>query len=168
MDNHHEHYNEFVHHAYEVALGMLIKRTRGDMQLAEDILQQACVNTYERIVEGKRFETKSGGSAYLMLSCKNIHATYYAREKKVSNLSFGEHNEPVQDAKDLAAKIENEELYSLVQAKLEKVQHGNLLTLFAQGYKLLEIAEIENIPVGTVKFRLHKVRRSLAKHKAQM
>jgi RNA polymerase sigma-70 factor (ECF subfamily) len=61
-------------------------------------------------------------------------------------------------------KVEQRELYSLVYEALEKLefkQRATLVLFYLHDFSLVEVAEIMDCPVGTVKSRLHYARENL-------
>jgi RNA polymerase sigma-70 factor (ECF subfamily) len=62
------------------------------------------------------------------------------------------------------AKAEERELYGLVYEALDKLefkQRATLVLFYLHDFSLVEIAEIMDCPVGTVKSRLHYARENL-------
>jgi RNA polymerase sigma-70 factor (ECF subfamily) len=71
---------------------------------------------------------------------------------------------PEADGTDVSARLEQEELAARVQAALGRLDlHSREVVILAdmQGVGYEEIAEVLDIPVGTVRSRLHRARLEL-------
>lgn len=144
----------------------MIKRTPDQ----EDLCQEVFLKVYDKL-KYYRFESKL--STWIGRIAFNTCINFLQRKQvlwleKVENDE--EENSPLQTAVDRSkppdALLENKEqaalLWKLVE-ELPAVQQTIVSLYHQEGMKLEEIAEVLNLPMGTVKSYLHRARQNLKK-----
>ncbi len=158
--------NEFIPYAdvlYNFAVSL------SDKETAHDLVQETYLKAYKFI---DSFTSGTNAKAWLFRILKNTFINYYRKKTKEDNrISFGEINDfqYYNHSKDLIVKnltIENidESLNHEVMTALKNldIDYQIPIILFnLQGFRYKEIADILQIPVGTVRSRLHRGRNIL-------
>lgn len=165
---------EFEQHAVghlDAVYRMALHLTR-DPERAEDLVQDVYVRAI-RSVERNGFEAKGGGIRPWLFAI--VHNTFYTtikREKRgpvaVADFSFDEGREtapdqppPAWDAKTFDWEHVDDRLRKAVDSL--KDEYREVLMLWGvEGLKYREIAEILDVPIGTVMSRLHRARKLAA------
>jgi RNA polymerase sigma-70 factor (ECF subfamily) len=150
------------------------------MQLARhpDDAQDLVQETYLRALRASdRYEQQGGGIRPWLF--KILHNVFYSRidkakrQAKYSNdLDQAPSGEPAPDEPSPAwslADLDWEQVDEKLKAAIEalKPEYASVLLLWGvEGLKYREIAEIQDIPIGTVMSRLHRARSILAEQLA--
>ena len=114
----------------------------------QDALQETAVKAWQhkgRLREEKYFTTWL--TRILLNECAAIH------RKNARTVPLTEGMEPAAPEKDM-------ELRMLLDALPEK-QRAPLVLHYLEGFSLEEIARVQRVPLGTVKYRLHQARKAL-------
>jgi RNA polymerase sigma-70 factor (ECF subfamily) len=141
---------------------------------AQDLVQE----TYLRALRASdRYEQQGGGIRPWLF--KILHNVFYSRIEKAkrqakysSDLDQAPGNEPAPDEPTPAwslADLDWEQVDEKLKAAIEslKPEYASVLLLWGvEGLKYREIAEIQDIPIGTVMSRLHRARSILAEQLA--
>ncbi len=125
-----------------------------DPARAEDAAQEAFVRIFSRLVtlkNPKRF--KSWSLTITANYCRDL-----LRQKRPPTVSLDQAPEPVSPATDEG----NEQLLAALENLAPKLRRA-LLLRDVEGFNYEEIAEIQEVPVGTVKSRIFEARRKLRK-----
>jgi RNA polymerase sigma-70 factor (ECF subfamily) len=145
--------------AYRVAYRLL-----GHEQDALDVVQEAMLKAFSAL---KDFDGRSGFRTWLLRIVQNAAFDWGRRRKRRREFPLGEdeanHHEPAADD-DPARRLRQQDLGLALQQALNRLSLTIRTTfvLFAEGdlsYK--EIAEIQNVPIGTVMSRIHAARQKL-------
>lgn len=146
--------------AYHVALSAL-----GSTQDAEDAVQEAFVRAWKAL-DSFRFEAKF--STWLYRIVMNICYNRLPKIKREFNsLPPEESGSEVIDRhrqRDPDAYLEGKELFEFIQQELDNLPENYrimLLLRLREGSSYAEIAEILDIPLGTVKTGIHRAREQL-------
>ncbi len=152
---------------YKTKVFHLAYSLTGDRDSADDLAQEAFIKAYFGL---PGFQFRSGFGTWLYRITVN-HVKDYLRKKgkmsrisieKISEASFAEEDDGIKKEKEQAEEKRRQLLRLAVQALPEK--HRIILSLRdIQGLSYAEIAEILNIPPGTVDSRLHRARKMLRK-----
>jgi len=150
----------------------VVRRMVGDPSLAEDLAQEAFVKAFRAL---ESFDQRRKFSSWLFKIAHNTTIDYL-RKKQLDTVALettdsdkpdwtailpdeaSESPDTSAHRKDLAAALE-EALTSLRPAYREV-----LLLRFQEGLSYEEIAEIIDLPLGTVKTHLHRARNAMARH----
>jgi RNA polymerase sigma-70 factor (ECF subfamily) len=143
----------------------LLERLTGCREQARDLAQETFVSAYRNIAT---FEHRSAFSTWLhRIACNHAAAAGRRRPAMASLEAPPAGRPPVvpeADGTDVSARLEQEELAARVQAALGRLDlHSREVVILAdmQGVGYEEIAEVLDIPVGTVRSRLHRARLEL-------
>ncbi|HZE95927.1 MAG TPA: sigma-70 family RNA polymerase sigma factor [Planctomycetota bacterium] len=141
-----------------------VARFCGNMEDAADIVQRAFINAFRKIQE---FKGDSAFSTWIYRIAFN-QAISFRRENRRTTVSIYSKDddkvvEPAVEANP-TEKAEGEETQKKVQQALEQLEEGDrqiILLKDLQGHSYEEIADILQIPKGTVRSRLHRARLEL-------
>ena len=154
---------------FERPVMSVILRLVGDPSLAEDLAQESFVKAFRHL---GRFDARRKLASWLFKIAHNTAIDYLRRRRLPTvSLSASADDEAPRDtlaapataAPDLAA--ERSALGDAVDAALAELRpsYREILTLrFQEGLTYQEVAEVTNMPIGTVKVRLHRARKELA------
>ena len=135
-----------------------------DMEDARDLLQETM---YKAFVNRDKFTDGTNLKAWLYTIMKNIFINNYRRQKKKNTIfdsvdSFYYLNLPGQDVPNEGeSEVNLEDIYKAVN-KLNGTYRKPFLMHY-EGYKYEEIAEDMDVPIGTIKSRIHLARKQLKK-----
>jgi RNA polymerase sigma-70 factor, ECF subfamily len=143
-------------------------RLLGDLALAHDAAQDAFVAAWRAL---PRFRRAANFSTWLYRILYNTCLDYSRKRGRSPEVTLGEPDPdgpPVPEAVDTDptpdARLEQKELGELVAQALARLdeKHRSILVFFdIEGLAYEEIAEIQRLPIGTVKSRLNRARHAL-------
>ncbi|WNQ13205.1 sigma-70 family RNA polymerase sigma factor [Paenibacillus aurantius] len=137
---------------YRHAYGML-----GDRMEAEDMAQEAFLKAYYAL---PGLESEYAFSSWLMRIATNLCKDRLLKRDKLRRVEGG----PYEEAASEGNRDQETPLYIREALGRLSVEHREVILLHdLQGYRYEEIAVLLEIPVGTVKSRLHAARVSLRK-----
>jgi RNA polymerase sigma-70 factor (ECF subfamily) len=144
----------YLYDNYSAALFGIITQIVGDMELANDVLQEVFINVWRKI---ETYDPIKGRLFTWMLNIARNASIDILRSKSYQN---SQKNQSISDSFDtgiagqsLPVDIDNIGLKKVVWKLRE--EHRVLIELaYFKGYTHEEIAEIEDIPLGTVKTRI--------------
>lgn len=152
----------------------LALRLTGNKELAQDIVQETFINAFLGI---KKFKKNSSFGSWLYriaINCWKNRVRYEKRRLFTKHSSIDD----VNDEENKRLKIEiivNDEIEDIVEKKINVDVVQKVLNMLNKDYKIIiilrdifekeyeEIADILNIPIGTVKSRLSRARQELKK-----
>jgi RNA polymerase sigma factor (sigma-70 family) len=149
-------------HRYRDRVMNLCHRMLAQREEAEEAASDAFLRAYRAL---PRFENRARFSTWLYRITHNVCLSRLAKRKREPEfLPLDDDADLVWTEDDAAISLENAELTVRIDAALASMrpEYAEVLTLFYredQGYD--EIALITNLPLGTVKNRLHRARRAL-------
>jgi RNA polymerase sigma-70 factor (ECF subfamily) len=138
-----------------------------DRALAEDLAQEAFVRAFARL---KTYDQERKFSSWFFQVLHNV-AVDYLRRKRVDTVSLdklqadGYAGPPTEPTGSPEAEAQRSALASALMAALSRLRHEYrepLVLKYQQGLGIDEIAEILELPEGTVKTYLHRGRKELA------
>ncbi|MBV6646703.1 MAG: RNA polymerase sigma factor [Cyclobacteriaceae bacterium] len=142
-------------------MGFAMKLTK-DYDDANDLLQETLIKAYRN--QGK-FQMGTNLSAWLHTIMKNSFITQYQRmvrqktfidtTEDLHHLNIGTRRSP----DDAIAKMSLEDLQNAVESIGER--YSVPFMMYFRGFKYLEIADRLQLPLGTVKNRIHLARKML-------
>lgn len=143
---------------------------------ASDLVQE----TYLKALKASpRFEETGGGMRpWLFKILHNVFYTRYGRRKRgpidVDDLSASESGGPQPDEATPAwtlAELDWEQVDGRIKDAIERLrpEYRSVLLLWGvEGLKYREIAEIHDVPIGTIMSRLHRARSILAEELSEL
>lgn len=158
---------------YERPVFSLVYRMVRDRALAEDLSQEAFIRAFRAI--GK-YNPSYKFSSWIFKIAHNVTIDHL-RRKRIDTVSLQgsryalteeaqSRTQPVVESRDERpdAYVENRELGSQIEAAIGRLRpHYREVTLLrhVEGYSYNEIAEIMDLPLGTVKTYIHRARLEL-------
>jgi RNA polymerase sigma-70 factor (ECF subfamily) len=142
----------------DAVFGVALSRLR-NFHDAEDMTQSAFVEAFDRLPSLK--DPKRLG-AWLRSITLHKCINYQKRESRSTTLDAIA--EPISQAPNPQHLIEREELRTQVMQaidQLSKVQRETVTLYYISGYSQQEVAQIQEVPLGTIKRRLHEARNKL-------
>jgi RNA polymerase sigma-70 factor (ECF subfamily) len=128
-----------------------------DYEDAKDIVQEAFIRAFQNL---KKFDLRKRFAPWLLTIVRNLAVDHLRKRKP---LGPAIETELLIDQR-AAQRTESHLLAAEVWAALNRLSEAHKEIIFLkdyQGHSYLEIAEILDIPVGTVMSRLHHARRNL-------
>ena len=143
---------------YATLLGML-----GSPQDAEDVTQETFITAFRKL---DQFERRSSFYTWLYRIAFNAAIDLQRRKKRAKNQFVGSGNVDITQTADLNAEsavsvVIAKETVTQVQLALSRLdeERRNIIVLRdLQGVDYAEIASMLDIPIGTVRSRLHRAR----------
>jgi len=136
----------------------------GEKMQAEEILQETFLRAYRHI---QKMHDGVSLSPWLYRVAVNLAYDLTAKKKRGTTIVNALIERlTMQPLASPERKMEERELQDLIYEainKLEFKQRATLVLFYLQNFSMLEIAEIMDCPVGTVKSRLHYARLNLRK-----
>jgi len=159
-------YGELVRR-YQDRLFNAVYRLLDHPEDAQDVVQEAFISAYQSLAS---FKGDALFFTWLYRIAMNAAISHRRKHKVAVSLETGSKNELVIDPVDESAysqpgdALEQQEDYNRLKAALNRLspEHRAVLILKdIEGQKYEEIAEIMQVPVGTVRSRLHRARLEL-------
>lgn len=153
-----EEFGPIVERYQDAVFGIALSRLR-NFHDAEDVAQGVFVAAFERLGDLKN-PARLGAWLRMMTihDCTDLQRRRReAIDAEQCELKEDEKNEP-------GSKAERRELREEVLAaigRLKKTERETTTLFYIDGYSVAEVAAIQEVPVGTVKYRLHEARRQL-------
>jgi len=155
---------EYLYENYSGALYNIVLQIIGDVELSNDVLQDVFVSIWRKI---ESYDSVKGRLFTWMLNITRnasidvLRSKSYQNSKK--NQSISDQNEFDNGGKTSQLNVDNIGVRKILE-KL-KPEHRVLIDLaYFKGYTQEEIAEIESIPIGTVKTRIRNALIQLREH----
>ena len=152
---------EALYHFHKTPIFRTALAISGDSHLAEEILQEVFIRAHKNL---QRMHDDTSLAPWLYRVTVNLTYDLTARRKRRQTLREKLPEWLPQPLKSPETHLEYQELQSMVlQAinQLEIKQRTVLVLFYLQDFSMGEIADITDVPVGTVKSRLHYARRNL-------
>lgn len=130
--------------------------------LAEDVAQRVFLNAYARLAEFKA-EAAFTTWLYRIAFNESVSTLRYEKRRRMAPIQEGAGEAPAVDGNPSEA-MEREEARSRVQAALARIDPEDralLLMREMEGLDYSRIAQVLEVPVGTVRSRLHRAREAL-------
>jgi RNA polymerase sigma-70 factor (ECF subfamily) len=159
------------------ACGELFQRHRGDSyrlayrllgneQDALDVVQEAMIKAFSALGD---FDGRSGFRTWLLKIVRNTALDWVRRRKRRPNFQIGDGGGPVNERvlatdDDPARRVHQQDLRLILDGALARLSTTirETFILFAElGMSYKDIAEMQEVPIGTVMSRLHSARGKL-------
>jgi RNA polymerase sigma factor (sigma-70 family) len=154
----------YLYDHYSGALYSIILQILSDTQLSNDVLQEVFVNIWRKI---EIYDASRGRLFTWMLNIARNASIDTLRSKSYQNT---QKNQSLQEYVDIGRSVPSTQLnvdsigLKKVLEKLKKEQRVLVELAYFKGYTHEEIAELENIPLGTVKTRIRNALIQLREH----
>jgi RNA polymerase sigma-70 factor (ECF subfamily) len=134
----------------------------------DDIAQDVFMIVHRRL---DTFDRRARVSTWLFGICMRVAANYRRRRRWTREVLSGgledERPSALAAADDILVRREQRELAERALNRLEVAKRATFVMFEIESLSCNEIAELMNVPVGTVYSRLHSARRQLEKHLAR-
>jgi RNA polymerase sigma-70 factor (ECF subfamily) len=134
----------------------------------DDVAQDVFVVVHRRL---DTFDRRARVSTWLFGICMRVAANYRRRRRWTHEVLSGgfEDDRPasLDAADDVLVRREQREIAELALSRLEIAKRATFVMFEIESLSCLEIAELMNVPVGTVYSRLHSARKQLEKNLAR-
>jgi RNA polymerase sigma-70 factor (ECF subfamily) len=131
----------------------------------DDIAQDVFMIVHRRL---DTFDRRARISTWLFGICMRVAANYRRRRRWTREVLSGgfedERPAALAQADDILVRREQRELAETALNRLEVAKRATFVMFEIESLSCQEIAELMNVPVGTVYSRLHSARRQLEKH----
>lgn len=159
-------FNYEITRTYDALKGFAVKLTKNQTD-AEDLVQE----TVYKALKNKSKYSNNNFRAWIYTIMRNIFINEY--NKKVKQKTVFDSSENQYTLNNLYKTNNNPETFIAVKEIWGKVKEVSEdfrapLNLFIEGYKYKEIAEKLNIPIGTVKSRIHTAKATMNKKLANV
>src|SRR5690606_15945881 len=135
-----------------------------DEENAHDLVQDTMLKAFSYY---NKFKTGTNLQAWLYTILKNTFINYYRRKVKTNSLIVKSESLSSSDLyiSSLRNQAEGKFVMKDIEYALSKLskEYYYPFTMYYEGYKYQEIAEQFQIPIGTVKTRIHMARQQLKK-----
>lgn len=146
----------FKDHVFRYAYGML-----GDRMEAEDVSQEAFIRCYASL---PRLESEYSFSSWLNRIVSNLCADRLKKRSREKTTSTNHEAFDEMEIRDSREQYRVQRLQQTIKEAMERLtpDHRQIILLHdVQGFHYDEIAQTLEIPIGTVKSRLHAARLAL-------
>ena len=157
MPNRQDELLRVLHDTHGAALFRYVARMTGDNALAEDVVQESLLRAWKHpsILEQHDDATR----AWLFTVARNLviddrRSAHFRREKTTDEL-------PENGASDETESVLDAWLLSDVLSSLSLQHRRAIVSAYYLGNSVAEIARQEDVPIGTIKSRLHYALRAL-------
>jgi RNA polymerase sigma-70 factor (ECF subfamily) len=134
----------------------------------DDVAQDVFMVVHRRLAT---FDRRARVSTWLFGICMRVAANYRRRRRWTHEVLSGgfEDDRPasLDAADDVLVRREQREIAELALSRLEIAKRATFVMFEIESLSCLEIAELMNVPVGTVYSRLHSARKQLEKNLAR-
>lgn len=128
-------------------LGSYFARRHGGMDVAADLVQESFLQLAKRVREGQQIDSPR---AYLFGIARNVSLAFMRKHPREESLEEQKAEPVMEEEEDGRA----EEALQVI-AEMPELQREILDLRFTHGLSYAEVASVLNIPVGTVRSRLH-------------
>ncbi len=144
-----------VERYHKPLFGYLYRLTNGNCPLAEDLVQE----TFLRVLQQDTYQPQRLFKPWLYSIATHLAYDYFrsapARRTVITDEEgFSDFADPQPDPEEIALAMDEGEVIASAICRLGEEYRAALLLRFYQGLSLQEIAQVLQIPLGTVKSRL--------------
>lgn len=156
--------DKLINENLEKIFGFAVKRTEGSNE-AEDLMQDILLEVYKSYMKIKYYEGKEALLGWLWTVARYTYYKWLARKNKNYVIYIeGIGTEKLKSQANMDEKIIKNEEYNFLRREislLSKSYREVVVSYYVHDKKCSEIAEEMDIPVTTVKWRLHEAKRML-------
>jgi RNA polymerase sigma-70 factor (ECF subfamily) len=156
----HQLYEDLVR-AHSAAIYRFAFRLCGDRDMADDLVQETFCEAW-RSIDSLRDPGSGKSWLFQILRHRNAHGVR-SRSRRVQTHDDIEQLNRVIDScgPDVLAKLSDQEILQRAMDSLDERNKEPFLLVFQEDFTCREVAEILDIPLGTVLSRIHRARQSL-------
>lgn len=133
------------------------RRYYSDEYEADDLASETI---YKCLSQGKRFDSERSFKPWALTIMENTYITQYNRRRCVLFTGLDDYD-PYSESESADQRASVQRILSVIRECARKSCCIDCVLLYAKGYSYDEIADIEGIPVGTVKSRVAAGRKML-------
>lgn len=133
------------------------RRYYSDEYEADDLASETI---YKCLSQGKRFDSERSFKPWALTIMENTYITQYNRRRCVMFTGLDDYD-PYSESESADQRASVQRILSVIRECARKSCCIDCVLLYAKGYSYDEIADIEGIPVGTVKSRVAAGRKML-------
>jgi RNA polymerase sigma-70 factor (ECF subfamily) len=151
-----------IYEFYSTPIHRYVFRILGSPEQADDLTQETFIRAYQNL---DRLGEDPNLSAWLYRIASNICLDALRRRKRITWLPILEHSDRDQEftTDDFAPQVVEAEAVRRVLADMPPALSMTLVLRSSEGFACEEIAEIMNVPKGTVFSRLARAREQFAR-----
>ena len=153
-----EAFAQIIHHYKSIVFGVAVARVR-NFHDAQDIAQTVFIEAFERL-DSLKDPNRLGA----WLRSITIHRCINHLQRRPPEITVEDMDDIQEHHTTPQTELETKELRDQVMAaigRLSKVQRETVTLFYISGYSQQEIAAIQEVPIGTIKRRLHDARKKL-------
>lgn len=136
---------------YQAKILLLQRRLTRDSALAEDLSQETFLRAWQKL---HTFKGTGSFGGWLASLSRNVFLQHIRRHRQQRNESPLEEVEPPAPERDDAALADLDRLLGVLNAEDQVIMVLN----YAYGLSNVEVADVVDMPVGTVKARIHRAK----------
>ena len=155
INNDHRAYEKLVMKYQSDVRGLLVKLTNGNKALADDLAQDAFIRAFKYL---RTFKATASFSTWLYRISYNVFFDYTKSLKKIDHINGQEFIS--KDEKDVDSEIDMRNALKI----LKENEKAAILLHYYKGFSHNEIAEIMDMPLGTVKTNLLRAKEKLKEY----
>ena len=158
-------FGEIVARYKDAVFGVALSRLR-NFHDAEDLTQTTFMEAFDRL---DRLKDPECLGPWLRTIAINRSINFLKRRERI--VDFEAIKEPVSDEPSPQIDVEKAELRKQVMdaiGRLSKTQRETVTLYYISEYSLAEVAAIQDVPLGTIKRRLHEARKKLKEEMLEM
>jgi RNA polymerase sigma-70 factor (ECF subfamily) len=151
-------------HRYQDRLFNTLVQVTGSREEAEDVAQDTFVHAYTKL---KQFQQRSSFYTWVYRIAMNLSVSRRRRKRPSESIEFGREHagiEPLDGLDSPVQQLERQERIALIRLALDSLNEEARTILVLReldGCCYDSIAEVLDVPVGTVRSRLHRARLQL-------
>jgi RNA polymerase sigma factor (sigma-70 family) len=136
---------------YQAKILMLQRRLTRDSALAEDLSQETFLRAWQKL---HTFKGSGSFGGWLASLSRNVFLQHIRRHRHQRNESPLEEVQPPAPERDDAALADLDRLLGVLEAEDQVIMVLN----YGYGLSNIEVADVVDMPVGTVKARIHRAK----------
>ena len=155
----HEALTELYRRYADRLLGYFIKMFKGDVQKSQDFLQELFIKIWEK---KHQFDSNRKFYTWVFTIASNMCKTDFRKQADLSLENQSEFKSKTVNAEDIYDKSIIKKILKEKIMGLEPNHRSAFILRYIEGFTLIEIAEITDANVGTIKSRLFYATKKLA------
>jgi RNA polymerase sigma-70 factor (ECF subfamily) len=167
IDPNHRLYEELVR-SHSGAVYRFAYRLCGNPDMADDLVQETFCEAW-RSIDSLREPGRAKSWLFQILRYRNAHAIRDRSRRVQANNDVDQLNQVSSETgPDVLAKMSDKELLERALEALDERYEEPFLLVFQEDFTCREVAELLNIPLGTVLSRIHRARQFMRRFLRQL